>query len=734
MCNSHTRRGLLVAVALCGIAGWAGPARAAWAPVPLSPEAIDAYQQAGGQFGGFLVDVAQSMSFQPGTPQGGSYLPGFRFTQAPPDGFDRLPPIGVSFGISLQGEWVTEAHMNQLAGLNRLTFLELRSSTRGTFARGRPGEGGFQRGRVGPGGRAVPGGRGGFPPRRGETPETALPKGITKLQHLTALSLPTAYLPEADLVELKKMKKLTHLYMPRADFPPSGLESLAELENLRELYLGISSVPDAGMAQLAKLKALRTLVVDGRELTPEGLKFLGSLKKLTTFYAPRLQITDAELKVFAELDLLHTLPTATTLGPARPTSSAEVASLYLSGRETNITDAGLPALAKLKKLRSLTLGGQGITDAGLKTLKEFPELGELTLRNTSVTDEGVKHLGALAQLKKLDLVEPKITDAGLDTLSRFAGLASLNLSGTEISDAGLKHLGAMRNLNTLTLDNTKISDAGLAHLGKLRMLMNLSLINTSVSDKGLDHLVPLENLQYLSLHDTDITPLGLKKLAGLKNLKHLGLSEEQITDRCVFTLRDANKLHTLTGMLGETGDRPASSEEIVQVNLAQSNVTNDVLECFAGLKNIKEIGLPRGQLTDRTLRQLRRHNLLHTLRQAQTASATRPSSLEEIAILDLTSMPITDRGLEVLHDLKNLTTLRIDRTRVTESGILEAQKALGPQCSIIVSSFGSPGGFGDPRGFPPERGGFRGRGGFGRGGVDRDRDTGRGGGGGSGEP
>jgi Leucine-rich repeat (LRR) protein len=735
MLNSRTRRGLLVAFALCGVANWAGTA-GAWAPVPLTPDVVEAYQQAGGEFGGFIVDVAQSMTFYRGSPQGDGYIPGFRFTQPPPNGFDKLPPVGVSFGISLQGEWVTEEHMNQLAALNRLTFLELRSSSRGGFGRGF-GERGVPGGRAG---RGAPGGRGGFAPRRGDNPEAALPKGFSKLQHLTALSLPTAYLPEADLVELKKMKKLTHLHLPRADFPPSGLESLAELENLHELYLGISSVPDAGMAQLAKLKGLQTLIVPGRELTPEGLKYLGNLKKLTTFYAPGLRITDGELKVLADLDLLHALHVATSEGRARPTRADEVTSLYLVGRETAVTDAGLPLLARLKKLRSLTLGGEGITDAGLKTLREFPELGELTLLNTSVTDEGLAHLAGLEGLKKLDLIEPKITDAGLDTLARLTGLTSLNLSGTEISDASLKHLRTMRNLNTLTLDGTKVSDAGLAHLGKLPLLVHLSLTNTRVSDRGLDHLLSLENLQFLSLSGTDITPLGLKKLAGLKNLNRLGLSEEQITDRCVFALRDAGKLHTLPGTVGEAGDHPVSPEDIVQVDLARSNVTNDVLECFAGLKNIREISLPREQLTDRALRQLRRLNLLHTLRQAQTASNTRPGSLEEIAILDLSSVTITDRGLEVLHDLKNLTTLRLDRTRITESGLIAIQQALGPKCSIIAESFSSRGGFGDPRGFRPEQGGFGGPGGFGRGGFgrrgdrDRDRDRGADGGGGGGVP
>jgi hypothetical protein len=267
----------------------------------------------------------------------------------------------------------------------------------------------------------------------------------------------------------------------------------------------------------------------------------------------------------------------------------------------------------------------------------------------------------------------------------------------------------MRNLAMLTLDGTKVGDAGLAGLGKMPLLEHLSLANTRVSDRGIDHLLTLENLQFLSLSGTDITPLGLKKLGGLKNLNRLGLFNEQITDRCVFALRDVGKLHTLPRTVGEAGDHPVSPEDIVQVDLSDSNVTNDVLECFAGLKNIREISLPREQLTDRALRQLRRLNLLHTLRQAQTASNTRPSSLEEIAILDLSAVPITDWGLETLHDLKNLTTLRLDRTRITESGLASLQQALGPKCSIVATSFDSRGRFGDPRGFAPGPGDFGGR-------------------------
>ena len=69
----------------------------------------------------------------------------------------------------------------------------------------------------------------------------------------------------------------------------------------------------------------------------------------------------------------------------------EVEELSLEG--TNITDAGLKELTKLKKLTELVLFGcKQITDTGLKELAKLTRLDVLWLSETKVTKAGVARL------------------------------------------------------------------------------------------------------------------------------------------------------------------------------------------------------------------------------------------------------------------------------------------------------------------------------------------------------
>ncbi len=100
------------------------------------------------------------------------------------------------------------------------------------------------------------------------------------------------------------------------------------------------------------------------------------------------------------------------------------------------------ALAKLgpvaNNIVELEIGFSDVTDAGLSAMADMPNLEKLYLQKTGITDEG------LAQL------------------SKFKKLRYLNLYGTEISDDGLDHLLELNNLKSLYLWETGVSkDAAL---------------------------------------------------------------------------------------------------------------------------------------------------------------------------------------------------------------------------------------------------------------------------------
>src|SRR5262249_14814796 len=71
------------------------------------------------------------------------------------------------------------------------------------------------------------------------------------------------------------------------------------------------------------------------------------------------------------------------------TLPAPAAAFGLDLSRTEVTDAGLNALAGFQSLQALNLGATEVTDAGLKALAGLKRLQTLRLFFTNVTDEGL---------------------------------------------------------------------------------------------------------------------------------------------------------------------------------------------------------------------------------------------------------------------------------------------------------------------------------------------------------
>lgn len=98
----------------------------------------------------------------------------------------------------------------------------------------------------------------------------------------------------------------------------------------------------------------------------------------------------------------------------------------------------------------------------------------LKLGDTEVSDATLAQVAKLKNLQKLHLEQTKVTDAGLKNLRGLANLEYLNLYGTAITDAGLTELAGLKNLKTVYLWQTKVTEAGLANLKKT--MPNLEIV------------------------------------------------------------------------------------------------------------------------------------------------------------------------------------------------------------------------------------------------------------------
>ncbi|MDA1050480.1 MAG: hypothetical protein O3C40_08365 [Planctomycetota bacterium] len=203
---------------------------------------------------------------------------------------------------------------------------------------------------------------------------------------------------------------------------------------------------------------------------------------------------------------------------------------------------------------------------------------------------------------------PQVTDSDLQTLVALHNLQSLDLSGSSVTDDGLQHLSTLTQLTVLNLSGTRVTDAGLENLHGLESLANLWLRQTNVTDDArLGLMVRLTKLRMLDQMTSSQNSTG----AGL-NLHGAKASEAG------FRLL-------------------AQMDELVDLNLAQTSITDDDLELLASLKLIS---------------------------------------------LDLRHTTVTDAGLLRLEALTSLQYLHLEETQVTQDGVERLAEKL-PRCAVF---------------------------------------------------
>jgi Leucine-rich repeat (LRR) protein len=337
-----------------------------------------------------------------------------------------------------------------------------------------------------------------------------------------------------------------------------------------------------------------------------------------------------------------------------------------SSQLSQLLDAGLKELGRLKTLQSLDLTGTPVTEKGLKELAGLKNLQELNLSYTGVEDATLKQLKNLKKLQTLSL--NRVTDTTLRTLREIGLLHALQevpmvfkIAGPQgkdgkrpsnsddviairlnnsISDAGLKEIKEFKNLQTLLIDNNApITDAGLKELKAFKNLRVLDLYGIKITDAGLKELGEITSLESLNLMFTKVTDSGLKELKNLKNLQTLSLNG--VTDTTLRTLREMGLLHALWVGNARGGKRPSGPLDVIALTLdTVGHVTDAGLKELKELKNLRTLILTRCKVTDAGLKEL--------------------NAFKNLQWLDLTYTGVSGEGLKYLNELKNLRLLDLD--------------------------------------------------------------------------
>ncbi|CCH03425.1 Leucine-rich repeat, ribonuclease inhibitor subtype [Fibrella aestuarina BUZ 2] len=157
---------------------------------------------------------------------------------------------------------------------------------------------------------------------------------------------------------------------------------------------------------------------------------------------------------------------------ASPQPVSPVLTMKIAPADATVVDAlkklGLLVMPLSKENNQLEVSAvnlKTLTDAQAAGLAKLADqLVWLKLSDTQITDATMATIGKLKNLQKLHLERTAVTDAGLRQLGSLTYLEYLNLYGTNITDAGLANLAGLKSLRTVYVWQTKTTEAGIAKL------------------------------------------------------------------------------------------------------------------------------------------------------------------------------------------------------------------------------------------------------------------------------
>lgn len=260
----------------------------------------------------------------------------------------------------------------------------------------------------------------------GDRPLSAVLSHLAKLKALKSLELWDHPLDHAAYQQLGSLHQLQKLYLwQTTELSPVDAAELARASGLRALHLD-QAISSQALNELAKLASLEVLDVDctsydsqtGRRKTEHDLQddaahAIATFPHLRSVMLFATQITDDGMGALSRLSNLETLVVSSP----------------------HITSASFDQLAKLKHLEHLGTWQWKIDDEDFSKLSAAPRLRSLALI-TPLTDECAPHIAKLRKLRRLSLYGEAITDEALHHLHRLNRLEWLDVKHTSVKKHG----------------------------------------------------------------------------------------------------------------------------------------------------------------------------------------------------------------------------------------------------------------------------------------------------------
>ncbi len=183
--------------------------------------------------------------------------------------------------------------------------------------------------------------------------------------------------------------RLTH----KTKHMPETWTALASLPHLRQLYSDNTTIQSESFRKVRALKKLESIWISNVVFDDASIQSLASLQELRIVVIHQGKLTDSSLEVFARLPNLTALSLEGSFsneGLVTISEASNLAELSLFGDGSTIDDDGIQHLAKLRKLRSISLDNSKITGDGLRQFASLKSLRKLSVGKTNVTWDDIE--------------------------------------------------------------------------------------------------------------------------------------------------------------------------------------------------------------------------------------------------------------------------------------------------------------------------------------------------------
>jgi len=316
-------------------------------------------------------------------------------------------------------------------------------------------------------------------------------------------------------------------------------------------------------------------------------------------------------------------------------SDLENVSIY----ETGVDDEGLAALARLPKLRALSIAPVcRYEKAGFGPPQwSYPFLAARADR-PRVTGKGLRAFAGSTTLERVDLLDVQCESDDLAILTTWPKLSAVSLPN-RIDSATARHLQGCKKLNQLTIGHREITAEEIERLAEWKALRRLTVIHAQLPNEALAALSKLTTVEELRLEDCGLTDANLQFLQDSPQLSTLILERNEIDG---------------------PGLKHLASLNLKSLGLEFNNLNDDRLPHLAQLKSLEKLSLSYCRnITDGGIR----GGILQ--------------SMSHVKHLNLRGLKqVTDASLDDLAKFTHLEHVTLRETQVSWDGVAQLQKEL----------------------------------------------------------